>query len=191
MTSFFTSDLHFGHEHILKYTKRGEHFTDINVHDEAIVASINKTVKETDVLYIIGDVSMHSKWRSAALIDQIVCHNKHLIFGNHDFAKREFYQYSGLFVSCQDLLEVKDHGSRIVMCHYPIAQWNAAQYGAFMLHGHCHGDFDYVAHDLDGYKIMDVGWDTRHTTGYQPYSLDEIQAIFKDRARMPHHGNAD
>lgn len=146
---FFTSDLHLGHESILRYTDRGLYFDNIADHDEWIVNRINEYVSEKSVLYILGDVSMHNKWKSAELIERLQCNNKHLIFGNHDDGKREFYAKSELFVSVQDRLIIKAYSKNIVMDHFPLAEWPSGHHGFWHLHGHTHGSFDLVKRGLD------------------------------------------
>lgn len=49
---YFTSNLHLGHNTILKY--RGDRFSSIEEHDEYILKNIQKLSKR-DILYIIGD----------------------------------------------------------------------------------------------------------------------------------------
>jgi hypothetical protein len=54
------------------------------------------------------------------------------------------YKY---FTQVNDLLtiEVKDNESYqpIALCHYPLLSWDRQYYGAWMLHGHCHGTLIY------------------------------------------------
>lgn len=51
---YFISDLHFGHEGILRLER--DQFKSIEEHDEYIIKKINKQVKITDELWILGDV---------------------------------------------------------------------------------------------------------------------------------------
>ena len=51
--TYFTSDLHFGHENILRFDKRP--FSSIKEHDEELIKRWNAKVKPGDTVYILGD----------------------------------------------------------------------------------------------------------------------------------------
>lgn len=201
-TYFFTADLHFGHESILTYTPRAKHVrwvpaddsdtVSIDHHDEWVIETINAKVGPTDHLFVLGDISMHNKWKSAELISRIRGH-LHLVTGNHDESKIDFYKSTDLFESISNLEEIKYCGQRIVLCHYPIAEWNCGQYKAWMLHGHCHGDFDYKAANLHDKRILDVGFDNSVNifTNYGPFSFDDVAAFMEPQKSIEHHGKAD
>ena len=62
----------------------------------------------------------------------------------------------------------------IVLCHYPMREWNGCYRGAWHLHGHVHGRLN---HAPLGHS-MDVGVDSG---GYRPWSFAEIAEVLKDR----------
>lgn len=199
MTTYFTADLHFGHEAVLKHTPRGRLFSNIQQHDQWILDTINQNVGTKDTLYLAGDISWYGKWGTGSLIESIRCRNKHLVFGNHDFALREFYQTSELFRECADRLFFKHYSTKIVVDHFPSAEWQEAHHGAWMLHGHTHGTFDYEARGLSNYRIFDVGWDEspKHNTGYgyhpdahgyKPFSFEYLNSALSTKEKLPHHG---
>lgn len=68
------------------------------------------------------------------------------------------------------------------MCHYPFLTWNKAHHGAWMLHGHSHGNLR-----APETTRMDVGIDTRDD--FAPYSFDEIEKIMSKRSYLivDHH----
>jgi calcineurin-like phosphoesterase family protein len=86
---YFTSDTHFGHGNIAgkNTSKWKEGYRDYNSVEEMnqdMVKAINKSVKEDDILYHIGDWSfggIENIWRFRK---QLRCQNIHLILGNHD-----------------------------------------------------------------------------------------------------------
>ena len=80
---WFTSDTHFGHENVLKFTERP--WETIWQMNDAIVDSINGRVAVDDELYILGDFSFKMTAQDAyALRKRIACRRIHLIPGNHD-----------------------------------------------------------------------------------------------------------
>lgn len=192
---WFTSDLHFGHTKILTHTPRGIICRTIEDHDAWVIQCLNAHVGASDDLYILGDISFHNKWLSGHLIDQLQG-RKHLILGNHDKTKADFYKTSGLFVEVVDArLEITHNKQRIVMDHFPIAEWNAGQYGSWMLHGHTHGNFSNENHGLRNKRILDVGFDNSPMIlsaaaeyKYAPFSFEFLQIYMSLRDSIEHHG---
>ncbi len=62
----------------------------------------------------------------------------------------------------------------IVLCHYPMREWNQCKRGSWHLFGHVHGRLD---HAPLGYSL-DVGVDTHD---FRPWTFDEIEAVFATR----------
>lgn len=80
---WFTSDTHFGHENVLKFTDRP--WETIWQMNDAIVDSINGRVAVDDELYILGDFSFKMTAQDAyGLRKRIACRRIHLVPGNHD-----------------------------------------------------------------------------------------------------------
>lgn len=208
-TLYFTSDLHFNHKSILtpEYTERlselrteiGEIYVDsmtptelMHAHNQWIVNTINERVTDTDHLYVLGDVAFGSQWEAAALIDKINGH-RHLVLGNHDSNLADFYKSSGLFETVTMYAEVVYNKKRIILFHYPIAEWSAGHYSSLMLHGHTHGNFDYEKAGLANKRILDAGWDnSKKAFGfYGPISFEQVQSYMDGRESITHHGQAD
>ena len=78
---YFTSDLHFGHNKNFIWASRG--FSSIEEHDRIIIDNINKTVKEEDELYILGDIMLEDNNNGIKKLQQIHCKNIYIILGNH------------------------------------------------------------------------------------------------------------
>lgn len=80
---WFTSDTHFGHENVLKFTDRP--WETIQQMNSSIVANINARVGMNDELYILGDFSFKMTAQDAyGLRKKITCKKVHLVPGNHD-----------------------------------------------------------------------------------------------------------
>jgi calcineurin-like phosphoesterase family protein len=206
-TLYFTSDLHFNHRSILKYTDRGQDLSELvgsveeehmspqeamRHHNEWIINTLNRRVTNTDHLYILGDVAFGSQWEAAAMLDTMNGH-KHLVLGNHDSAMIDFYKSSGLFESVTMYAEVVFNKKRIILFHYPIAEWNSGHHSSWHLHGHTHANFDYAKADLANKRILDVGWDNSKKVlgSYGPFSFEQVEKYMEGRVSIEHHGNAD
>ncbi len=171
---WFTSDLHLGHENILRFARRP--WGTAGEMNEALVDNINACVKPGDTLYILGDVSFRAGFENvAATVGRIACRHVRLIRGNHDGDVPE----EGFFEAVRDYEEVKYHGRKLCLMHYPLLTWNGIYYGSIHLHGHIHSQGDaYNLRNLSqGYLRYDVGVDAN---GYRPVSFTEIERFFKD-----------
>lgn len=119
---YFISDLHFGHEGILRLER--DQFKNIKEHDEYIIEKINKQVKVTDELWILGDVGAPEKLK-------FINGRKHLILGNHD--KRSVKEYEG-YVATVHTAPLY-FNNRVLLSHHP----HPVPSGVLNIHGHLHG----------------------------------------------------
>lgn len=122
MNTYFISDLHFGHENILKFERT--QFQTIEEHDDFIIEKINKTVKLTDTLYILGDIGNAEKIR-------FINGRKILVLGNHD--RKCDNEYLTYFAEVHD--RPVYYSRRIVLSHEPIKVNDSV----LNIHGHIHG----------------------------------------------------
>ena len=137
---FFTSDLHFDHRNVIQYDNRP--WSTVEEMNNSLIKNINDTVKCPDSLYILGDITLHSKTkRIVELMDQIRCKNVFLIKGNHDNLKPEAKEK---FVWVKDYFKLKyfDESTKtkykFILCHYPMCSWDGKETGVIHLHGHTH-----------------------------------------------------
>lgn len=131
---FFTSDTHFGHANIIKYT--GRPFASSEEMDEALIANWNEAVPKDGTVYHLGDFALCSRTRAAALLARLNG-EIHLILGNHD--RRAPAGFASVTGSCKLLILINQWNKHsIVLTHRPdnarAAQWP----GAWHLHGHLH-----------------------------------------------------
>ncbi len=168
MTVFFTSDLHLGHENIIRMANRP--FRDATDMNEQLIRNINKRVGADDELWILGDVSYRIDLKDVeALLRRIDCRNLHLVRGNHD----KDWTETGLFQEICDYKELKLDGRRVCLMHYPIASWNGMHHGSVHLHGHSHNPPSYNLNNvMDGRLVWDVGVDAN---GFTPISWEQIR----------------
>lgn len=189
---FITSDTHFGHKNIVRgvtnwRTQDGEvpvdstrDFQTIEQMNERLIDGINHFVGQDDTLIMLGDVSFGGFDNIGIFLERLVCHNIHLILGNHDHHienNRDHVQ--GRFLSVQHYLEVRINDRDFVLCHYPLQSWHGMGKGVIHLHGHVHLPND---RKFGQGKKMDVGVDGN---GMDPYSIDEIIKIMDKRNSLP------
>jgi calcineurin-like phosphoesterase family protein len=185
--TFFISDTHFFHKNVIKYSNRP--FDHVDQMNATLIKNINQVVGENDELYILGDFIFGNVQKAVGVLSQIKCQNIHYIFGNHD-ETMESEEVKRFFKSMQDYKEIRipdkscEQGYQMIcLFHYPILEWNRGHRGAWMLHGHCHGNLKYPE-SLKKCRITDIGvdcWD------YYPVSYEQLK--FKDCEDIKHHGD--
>lgn len=166
---YFTSDLHFDHENIIHLTKRP--FRDAAQMNATLIKQWNATIKPSDEVYILGDVTMKNAEVANTYLKQLRG-RKYLITGNHDrFIKNQDFDES-LFVWIKDYYELKYQGTLFVLFHYPIMDWNGMYRNSIHLHGHIHSHaYDNFLLQEQGIRRYDVGVDANE---FRPISIEEI-----------------
>lgn len=146
---YFTADTHFFHANILKHcpTRPCAETGDVKIHDEWLIDLWNNKIEKKDIVYIVGDFAFGNKDRVIRLMGKL--HGtKHLIVGNHDASSIKLPNY---FESIQQIKDLDFKASvhpflekdfHLALCHYPLISWSRKNYGACMVHGHCHGRID-------------------------------------------------
>lgn len=169
---WFTSDHHFGHKNIIKHCNRP--FESVEEMDEAMIAEWNRVVDEGDTVYHLGDFSLSG---DADQVAEWFCRlngTVHLLAYPWHHDKRWLRKMTrGLnlpgFPDAPNLILeppiVVLESPPIVLCHYPIEEWDRKHHSSWHLHGHSHGKARFVE------RRLDVGvdcWD------FRPVSLEEI-----------------
>ncbi len=153
---FFTSDTHYGHSNIIKYSKRP--FKDAKEMDEALIENYNSVVKPNDQVYHLGDFS----WPDPQNYFNKLNGQKHLVIGNHD----DFHQHKPLKWNwIKNSYDLKINGLTIILYHYGQRVWNKMHHGALHVYGHSHGTLPPYG------KSCDIGVDCWN---YYPVSLDQL-----------------
>lgn len=181
---YFTSDLHLGHNNIIKYCNRP--FDDIHSMNKHILDQINKAVDYEDTLYVLGDFCFKSKKPIDYRI-RINCKNVHLIWGNHEKHKDYFPDENTTdmngFSTLQDTKEIIYCNQKIFLSHYPHRSWPSSHKGSYHLYGHVHSKLD-NEDQTSKRKTLDVGVDNTINYGKkfgEPWSFKEIQKLFQSR----------
>lgn len=170
----FTSDTHFNHKNILNFTNRP--FTSIEEHDESLIQMWNEMVRPNDRVYHAGDFSFGSVQKTKEILQRLNG-QIYLILGNHD---NNIYSNKQFFVSITAYKEIKVDKQKIILFHYPIAEWNKAHYGSWHLYGHVHG-----SNNIEG-KALDIGIDGP-ISNFKLLTFDQIRNYMKDRSIITHH----
>jgi len=171
MTVWFTSDTHFSHTNIIKYCNRP--FSSVVEMNETLVDNWNRVVKKGDVVYHLGDVSMHMNNEQFCQLFSRLHGTKKLVLGNHD---RHINKTTLLkcFAKVEHMMSDTVDGTYVIMCHYPLRAWDKQHYGSLCLHGHVHGKLD----NCSLKNSIDVGTDSWNFT---PCNIDQIRERLTSR----------
>lgn len=162
--TFFISDTHFGHERIIYLAKRP--FASVEEMNEALIANWNSVVGPKDTVWHLGDFGMGSDTPSSSFATRL--NGKiHLIEGNHD--QKTVRDCSDSFASISSIKMISVEAQKIVLCHYPMREWDKSWRGSWHLFGHVHGRLDNEPFS----KSMDVGVDSN---SYTPVSFEDVRA---------------
>lgn len=165
MTIYFTSDMHFGHTNIIKYSKRP--YTDVNHMNASLINNWNNKVQSQDHVYVLGDFAMD---RNPSRFLYQLNGTKTLILGNHD----KNMKLEDGWIEVVPYKEIYHNKQFIVMSHYSFRVWNKMHYGSYMLYGHSHGSLP----DDPTALSIDVGVDCHN---YEPISFEEIERIMRKK----------
>jgi calcineurin-like phosphoesterase family protein len=184
MSIYFTSDTHYGHANIIKYSKRP--FNDAAEMNKILVKNWNKKVTPNDEVYHLGDVGMGREDFISGILGRLNG-RKYLIKGNHDKKTWKAASFQKHWIWIKDYFELTVNGQFIVLHHYPELTWNKGHHGSWMLHGHCHHSIDHLNVDT---TRLDVGVDGPGFD-YSPLSFDEVKEIMdkKNYKAVDHHGD--
>lgn len=159
---FFISDLHLGHTNILGFTNQDGSllrpgFAHIDEHDTYIIDSINKIVKPSDRLIIVGDVVMNKK--DMHIVNRI---NgiKTLVLGNHDPSDPSYL--TPYFAKIAGAMPM----DKFIVTHIPVHPNQLEYRFVGNIHGHLHG------HSLPDSRYINVSVESLK---YTPIALEEIK----------------
>jgi calcineurin-like phosphoesterase family protein len=156
---YIWSDLHLGHENIIKYCNRP--FADVEEMDKALLHAWRITVKPADTIINLGDVSLKRNKEYLAKAIQGLPGYKILILGNHDRKRpvkwwidvgfEEVYKYpivyEGKYILSHDVVELVNHSPFV------------------NIHGHIH------QHKTVNPRYVNV---CVEMTGYKPIPLEAV-----------------
>lgn len=174
--NFYISDLHLGHKNIINLSKRP--FSNIEEMDEVFINNWNETVSNNDDVYVLGDLCYKGGKHPKEYLERLKG-KKHLIIGNHDSKIMKDFSCRKYFVEMKDIITINDNGKMVILCHYPMLEWNGFFRENIHLYGHIHNNVD-----NNTYKIIskidnayNVGTDI---LGFYPRTLEEVIKLNKE-----------
>lgn len=152
MTTFLIGCTHFGHNNIIRLANRP--FNSIEEQDETLIKNWNGIVGKKDTVYHLGDFSYKASGDPRARFLNRLNGDIRLIQGNHD---RPGWG--------KDMITIRDGKRKIVLCHYPIEEWDGWYRDAVHFHCHTHKP-EFKTAERRG----NVGVDS---TDFKPIALEE------------------
>lgn len=185
MTTWFTADLHLGHQNIIRYCDRP--FADVDAMNRALINRWNEVVGDDDVVWVLGDFAL-GRIADTLPLAGALRGRKVLLAGNHDrcwhgHGRRvdewtDRYLDAGFDEIVQGTATMSVAGETVRLCHFPYRgdshgtdrylDHRPADLGDWLLHGHVHERW--VQHG----RMINVGVDAR---GFRPMSEPEVAAI--------------
>ena len=170
MTTWFTSDIHFGHANIIQYS--GRPFRDVDHMNQALIERWNALVQPADTVWVLGDVAMGRIVDTLPLVSRLAG-RKLLLAGNHDRCWSghgpraaewiERYEDVGFEEIHQGSIELSVGGHDVLACHFPYRgdsqdedrypEARPVDKGRWLVHGHVHEQWR--QHD----RMINVGCD--------------------------------
>lgn len=185
MTTWWTSDSHFSHVNIIRYTDRP--FSDVDEMNAALIARWNERVAPDDTVWHLGDLVLGRDFRRQLALTASLNGRRLLVPGNHDRVAsffeggdqrarfRSAYEEAGWRIMPEEF-EHEIDGRRVLVSHFPYSgdshgmrdRYRAQRpvdRGLPLLHGHVHTEF------AERGRQFNVGVDVR---GFAPVPESRI-----------------
>ena len=183
---FFTSDTHFGHQHIIEFCNRP--FKTAEEMDEALIKNWNSKVPNDGLVFHLGDFAWgdFKYWKSIRerLNGTII-----LIKGNHDIKNgpKSESQYQELFAKAVMKMHIEIEKRKMFINHEPLLCYGGTYRKfdnvVYNLFGHVHSGPYVKGKDCDRLQYLfpcqyDVGVDNNN---YTPISWNDVNKIITER----------
>lgn len=160
---YVISDTHFSHGNIIKYCNRP--FSTIDEMNSTMIENWNKTVRDQDIVYHLGDVYFGE---GASSILPALKGRKRLILGNHDDGKSKVLQ--GAFQKISMWRMFPEFG--LLLTHVPVHESTLAENPKRPkmrnVHGHIH---DKPSPSNQHYNV------SVEQINYTPINIEELRVI--------------
>lgn len=197
MTTFFTSDLHLGHQNVIQYCNRP--FDSVEHMNESLIANWNAVVGQYDTVFVLGDFAMGKIAETLPLALRLNGY-KYLVPGNHDRCWEdktgknwaEKYEQAGFNVlpnTVNFILNDKTSSiaHAVTLCHFQLlsdrvderfTEFHQLESDRWLIHGHVHSLWRVKGRQIN--VGVDV-WD------YAPVSEQELVEFIKHQTRRLSH----
>ena len=166
---YYIGDTHFGHSAVIGFDNRP--FENVEEMDRQLIALWNSRVTSNDEIYILGDFAFRNEKTFSWYLKQLKG-KKHLIVGNHDGKLLKDVEALNYFASINYYLEIADEKRRVILSHYPLAEWNGFHRQSYHVYGHIHGNTEGVYQYMKQFdKALNAGC---MINNYLPVSLNEL-----------------
>ena len=188
MRTWFTSDLHLGHRLVAGKRGFGE---DTDAHDAALAANWRACVGETDIVWVLGDLTLGRVDAALAPLAALPG-RKRLVLGNHDRGHpmhRDAHLFAAAYAAVFELVthaaRTRVLGVEALLSHFPYerdrgavrhTQWRLPDLGVPLIHGHTH-DRERVALSAAGTREVHVGLDAWDLA---PVRDEEVRELLQD-----------
>ena len=184
---YFCSDLHYNHSNVIGFGHRPfDNVVDMN---RSIMTTLRDTLKPEDILFTLGDDFWKMKEKDIIyLLDTLPTTNLYKIMGNHD--KYGYYWCGGSvgkkYKFVADILDInvkyQEKVYSLVLCHYPIYDFNKMYHGGLHLFGHVHGGLD-EEFETNPRLMVDIGYDGELAKGLGSFliSFEDIIEYFNNK----------
>ena len=167
---YFLADTHFGF--LTKKEEMYHMFHSTKEKDELIINNWNKVVKPTDDVWFLGDFCHDTKYFNPVPYLKALPGKKHLIAGNHDVKMSKNVEYMKYWDSYDQLRTIYIDKLSIVLCHYPLAEWNGYFRNHIHIYGHIHSDMNmpgmYMLQQVDAFNAGAI------VNNYTPATLRDL-----------------
>ncbi len=169
---YYTADLHLGHLGIISMCQRP--FRNLEEMHRTIIQNWNTRITPEDEVYIVGDVAYRCQMPDLETYLKQLPGHKHLIIGNHDRHNIKSEQFRAYFESIINYAEIRDQKNKVILCHYPILEWNGFFHGTYHIYGHIHNSRNMANQIMEQLpNAFNAGMDCN---GFMPRTLAELIA---------------
>ena len=176
---FFTSDLHFGHNNVIKFCNRP--YTDTKEMEKALIDNWNSVVSNEDYAFMLGDVFWfnHSK-ETKRIFSKLNGKKIYVLQGNHDDFSSYLSKYQDERIEILDCDEVTLYVKGLqkkeyYLSHCPLMTWPHREKNVPNFFGHIHSgpnSENDVDNNLPLWPLQyDVGVDNNN---YTPIEVRDI-----------------
>lgn len=166
---YFIGDTHFDHNNIIKYTHRP--FSNVAVMNSTIVNNWNKTIRENDIVYFLGDYTGPPSRDLGIYYEKLKYWTKQLtgtkisILGNHD--------RNGGYIKFDNTKVLQVNGYSFLLIHDP--EDRKTEWHGWIIHGHVHNN------KMDNYPFINGERRTINVSAdlinFKPVSLNYLLSL--------------